>query len=95
LDRHLADGIAQIIRQCIESPSFVFEVEEVLEPGDRPADGEGEDSKGRELDLLTEKQLEEALPYYRSTASGTRTVSSMHSRYRYITGEHHIRQLLK
>jgi hypothetical protein len=61
-DRLLADGIAQLIRQCMEAPSFDVEVEEILEISGRPKDDE-DNRKEQIRDPLSEKQLQEALQY--------------------------------
>ena len=79
----------------MEAPSFDVEIEEVLEISGRPKDEEDADSKEQVKDPLTEDQLKEALQYYRSSASGTRLLSAMSNRFRYIKGPHHIQQLLR
>jgi hypothetical protein len=94
-DRLLADGITQLIRQCMEAPSFELEVEEILEISGRPKDDEDAGSKEPVRDPLSEEQLEKVLRYYRSTTSGTRPLKSMNNRYKYIKGDNHIRQLLR
>jgi hypothetical protein len=95
-DRLLADGIEQLIEQCMEAPSFDIEMEEILEISGRPKDIDDTDnSKEHVRDQLTEDQLEQALQYYRSTSSHTRPLSSMMNRHKYIKGEHHMQQILR
>jgi hypothetical protein len=94
-DRALADGILQLIRQCMEAPSFDVEIEEILELSGRPKADAAAESKEQVRDPLTEDQLEEALKYYRSSSTGTRLLSAMSNRFRYIKGEHHMRQILR
>jgi hypothetical protein len=93
-DRLLADGIAQLIRQCMEAASFEIEIDEILELSGRPKDDEDE-SQEQMRDPLSESQLQEALLYYRSSSTRTRTLSSMMTRHRFIKGQHHIRQMLR
>jgi len=94
-DRLLANGIAQLIRQCMEAPSFDVEIEEILEIPGRPKDEEDAASKEPVRDPLTEEQLEKGLQYYRSSSTGPRSLSSMMNRLRYIKGQHHIQQILR
>jgi hypothetical protein len=94
-DRLLADGIVQLIHQCMEAPSFDFEIEEILEISGRPKPDEEDEDTEPVRDPLSESQLKEALQYYRSTASGTRPLSSMMNRHKYIKGKHHIRQIVR
>lgn len=94
-DRLLADGIAQLVRQCMEAPSFDVEIEEILEVSGRPKDDDEEHSNDLVRDPLTEAQLAEALQYYRSSSTGTRKLTAMMNRFRYIKGQHHIQQLIR
>jgi hypothetical protein len=97
-DRLLADGIAQLIRQCVEAPAFSVECEETLELGDGHTEEEELDDgakRTREVDPLSEEQLEECLQYYRSTKTHTRTLQSMNAKYRYFKGAHHLRQMFR
>jgi hypothetical protein len=93
-DRLLADGIVQLIHQCMEAPSFDFEIEEILEISG-PSLMRKMRTPSQVRDPLSESQLKEALQYYRSTASGTRPLSSMMNRHKYIKGKHHIRQIVR
>ena len=79
----------------MDAPSVDIEIEEILDYSGRPKDEEGVVSKELVKDPLTEDQLKEALQYYRSSASGTRLLSAMMNRFRYIKGPHHIRQMLR
>ena len=78
----------------MDAPSFDVEMEEILEISGRPRD-ETDNIAGPVRDPLTEEQLKEALQYYRSSSTGTRQLSAMMNRFRYIKGAHHIQQLTR
>jgi hypothetical protein len=101
-DIDFAEVIARVIKQCASSDS-TFGTETVLELCDTWCrDDEEEESEPVPGDMsaasgegLSESQLKEALEFYRSSRTGTRILSSMNKKFRFIKGPQHIRQLLQ
>lgn len=104
LDLKVAQELGRLIREFVSSYELAIESRIILELDEKivwKENEESEESDGEDdedplfTENLSEHQLEQALAYYRSTSSGTRTISSMNKRYRFIKGPHHIQQLLR
>jgi hypothetical protein len=96
-EEKVARKLAALIRECCSyemaiDTQVVLELDDSHEPED---EFEKEDSDDEEatIDQLSDDQLEQALQHYRSTATGTRPLSSMHKKFRFVKGLHHIRQI--
>lgn len=102
-ERELAEKLAQILKDAASLRHLGHNTEFELVVDHDESNSVQEDSddeekgvnKAFEKDPLSEDQLKQALNYYRSTKSGTRTLASMMKTFRYIKGQHHIRQLLR
>jgi hypothetical protein len=95
-DRRLASEICELIRTSMSSGGITIESLSSLD-----VDEETYDDNSLEGDVipsvkitLTEDQLKQALDFYRSSRTGTRTTASMMNRFRFIKSNAQIHQIL-
>jgi hypothetical protein len=78
-DRELAADITRLLKDCTGAGGYVIDREEILEDADsdEESDGEPEQTSERVTFTLPEADLKKGLEFYRSSTTGTRSLSSM------------------